>query len=453
MDLRDKWGDFSLKMRDILNPNPYASTSTYSGGGAGGGGGSSWGDPYVAPTTTTAPQTDILMQDPYGVQAANTGNYVPTAPTASPVEQTAYTPTIGEQLEGIKTEALRIQDILNQQPTGQVAGAFTTSGYEAGPTYEELYGPEVDPDAEYRKMLKLHQAEIDATNRVYDQLYNQAVLEGQGRLGSQRAMAARGGLLGSDFAASQKAKVQDYNTDINRSIQAERTAAIGAILGTVRSAAQEEIRLKREARQQGAESYMDYLAGKEQRRDAYKNKVIQDMLVQGYDPTQATPEELQTILQGSGINSQDLIADYLSSKASMEAEATAADQKSRKTEAEIAKIEADIASGKLIKMGEGDMLYDPATGETFKNPKTYKPDSGTTPGVDKIYTTKDLPGDIRTSIIEDLTTSGAAQAGTLTVLDLMAAYPEVNMETLQEMYDNFYAPPEEDNGAWWNPFD
>jgi multidrug efflux pump subunit AcrA (membrane-fusion protein) len=76
-------------------------------------------------------------------------------------------------------------------------------------------------------------------------------------------------------------------------------------------------------------------------------------------------------------------------QAQAQIEAIERQQKMDKTDAEIRKIEADIAKGHIITLGEGSMLYDLRTGETFKNPKTYAPDrgaSGVTGG--KISTTQ-----------------------------------------------------------------
>lgn len=298
-------------------------------------------------------------------------------PTASPVEPgVAPQPTIGETLEGIKGEALRIQDILNQRQASEGAG-FATSGYE-DPYRPEPFDEAAASRAATRNQMKLYQAEIDATNQVYDQLLNEARIQGQGRLGSQRAGAARGGLLGSDFAASQKDKVQGFNTDINRGIQAERTAAIGSIMGTVRSAVQDEIRAKREAREAGASEYMNYLANRDQRRDAYRQSIVSDMLAQGYDPSQFSEEELVEMLQGSGLKSNDIIAEYAQQKAASEA---AAQGESFTLSAGQRRYDS---AGNLVAEGqdkptilkEGDVIVDADGNVVRKIPKTYKPGTG-----------------------------------------------------------------------------
>jgi len=180
----------------------------------------------------------------------------PTQTTGVPDVPPAPTPTRAETLNNIKSEALRIQDILNEQTAGteEAGGDFYTSDFQDGPAYEP-FDEDAARRAAIRNQTRLYQAEIDATNQVYDQLLNEARIEGRGRIGSQRAIAARGGLLGSDFAGAQKQRVQDFNTDINRGIQAERVAAIGAIEGRIRESVQQELQGKREARQLGPTSW------------------------------------------------------------------------------------------------------------------------------------------------------------------------------------------------------
>lgn len=304
-----------------------------------------------------------------------------------PTPTTAPSTNIASELERIKNEALAIQAKLPTATEPTIGETFSGVSFDPEyPTYDELYGEEPDPNQIYKDKLKQFQVQIDATNQVYDQLLSQARLEGQGRLGTGRAISARGGLLGSDFGEAQRQGIITHNTGIEKGVEAERTAAIGAILGEVRSSVQEEIKLKNEARQQGAQNYISYLAGQQERRAANTNKAAQAFLNQGIDPTTLSPEELNAIAKEGGITTNDIINEYRVLQSAQATAAAESDLETRKTEAEIAKIEADIESGKLVKLGEGDMLYDPETGETFKNPKTYAPGTKKTslsiPGID-----------------------------------------------------------------------
>jgi len=76
-----------------------------------------------------------------------------------------------------------------------------------------------------------------------------------------------------------------------------------------------------------------------------------------------------------------------------------------------------------------------------------------------VYNAKNLPGDVRNSIIEDLQDKEYAIAsGELTIEQLSILYPEVNLETLQGLMDQFYdfdslvADETKDTGKKWYEF-
>ena len=307
-------------------------------------------------------------------------NQTNTTPQTQP--STAQTGTsVSDELNRIRGEAMDIQGILDQRRAGEPTVGESLAGVGDGlnqfPSFNEIYGEPANEQDVMRNQMRLFQSEIDATNQIYDQMLNQARLEGTGRLGSQRAMSARGGLLGSDFAGAQKATVQDFNTGIERGIQAERSAAIGAIMGNVRSSVQQQLAEKRQARQQGAENYLNWLANSEQRRNQNTALIAQDLMNQGIDPTTLSEEELVAITSEAGVNRGDVMRQFTAMQQQQQAEMAQLEQQARetqlkeaKTQAEIAKIEADIARGTMVTLGEGSMLYNTETGEFFKNPRT-----------------------------------------------------------------------------------
>jgi hypothetical protein len=243
------------------------------------------------------------------------------------------------------------------------------------PTYETDPGlpKEVDENKIRREQMKLFQAEINATNQIYDQMLNEERLRGTGRLGTQRAMSARSGLLGSDFGEANRQGTEAYNKGQTNLVQAERQSKIGAIMGTMRKAVSDEIAAKRLARTQDYDTYTKYLASSKERRQNNLALATQSLFNADLDPTTMDPAELEAIGKEAGLSPNDIINSYLEAKSSRTAAAAESDLKTRKTEAEISKIEADIEAGKVITLGEGTMLYNKETGETFKNPKTYAP--------------------------------------------------------------------------------
>jgi len=228
-------------------------------------------------------------------------------------EATSTSPA--DTLAQIKNEALSLQQQVNNLSTGDPYSNLAFED-ETKPTSSQLTDEE-KREIE-RQQLRLHQAEIDAVNRVYDQLLNEARIEGQGRIGSQRAIAARGGILGSDFAGAQKDKVQAFNTDIRRGIQAERQAKIGAIMGEVRQAVAAEKAAKRAAKQADSETYLDYLKNEPARKQKNAALLAQTLLAQGLNPEELSEEEITEMVQTAGITPDMLMSQYsiMSSQAS-----------------------------------------------------------------------------------------------------------------------------------------
>jgi hypothetical protein len=254
--------------------------------------------------------------------------------------------------------------------------AYDTALDEMGSYYQKQAQQPISNEQIYRDTLSQYQSQIDATNRIYQDQLRRAQVEGMGRLGSQRAIAARSGTLGSDFGAAQESQVQGFNRDIESDIMNAQNAKIAQIMGLARSQSAEEVAARRTAKQQGAESYLQYLAGKTERRRTGISSLASAMLSQGITPDEIDPARLKEIATQYGASEDDIRAAFFEVQKTAQSQAAADDLKTRKTEAEIAKINADIASGKYITIGEGTMLRNLETGETIKNPKTYAPSSG-----------------------------------------------------------------------------
>lgn len=292
---------------------------------------------------------------------ATTPTVVTPTPTTSPVVQTSAGAETADQT------LARAQGLLEPTIGEQLSPTIpTVTPYG---TYESVYGEAPDEEAIRRNTMKMFQAEIDAVNQSYDQLVAQKRLEGEGRLGSTRAMAGRGGLLGSDFAASQKGKVQDYNSGIIQGVEAERAAKIGNIMGTVRKSVTDEIAAKNLARETGAKNYLEYLKNSDARKSENTNAIAGALLQQGIDPAEMTPEELDTIAKTAGLTSDDLKIAYSTLKSTQDAETAKTSLETRKTESEIAKNERiTLSEGQTLLGADGKVIY--------RAPKTTAPGSG-----------------------------------------------------------------------------
>jgi hypothetical protein len=333
--------------------------------------------------TTTAhstPQTNLSQLE--GMQSTVDGT--PTLTFPEPVSRPE--PTIGEALptgragatgggvdfQGLYDTLGQLRDDVPSYFPGDSAeegtiGEAILPTPETQPTFEEIYGEDIDEDAIHKSTIQMFQNQIDAVNQAYDQMVGEARLEGEGRIGSQRAISARGGILGSDFAGAQKGKVQQFNRGQIRGLEAERSAKIGAILGTARQSAVDEIAAKNEARQQGAENYLAYLAGAGERRTNNIAALAGSLLAQGLSPEDAK-EELEEAAKLAGIPVQDVIAEYYNQAAASQSEADtkvlSAGERLVDTDGNLIFEVPEESNNKYFSTAGGVIEIDPSTGES-----------------------------------------------------------------------------------------
>lgn len=249
--------------------------------------------------------TDTNVTGKQFIKDPASGTYVPyEAPKAEPVLESE--PTVGEVFKEFTAPA-------GEDDYDRALRKLTRSS-------ERTAMSRIDEDAIRDRILAQFQAEIDATNQIYATKLDEARQQGLGRLGSSRATQARSGLLGSDFGASQTAKVERGNQQILDSVVAEQAVAIQAILGNARKEAAAEIAAKREAQQKGLEDYLTYLGTRSERTKTRRDTLAASFIAQGIDPTSISPTQLAEIARSYGIGTNDILADYQSAKSAYDAE-------------------------------------------------------------------------------------------------------------------------------------
>jgi hypothetical protein len=329
----------------------------------------------IHPTGTNWNQIDPNVSGITGALNVDALNRIASSRTQSTVGGTAPTPSG------------------TGSPTSSGTGSnfeFSGFGLSPDPHMEEAarYAKQWESDANmvidnnqiYNNQMRMFQAEIDAVNQLYGNMLTQAQREGTGRLGSTTAMSARAGTLGSDFGMAQHEQTAGFNREIEGGIRAEQAARIGAIEGNVRKAVAQEIADKTAAKRAGAENWIAYLGKASERRTERNKQMAHSILMQDVDPEQIDWDKMA---KEYGVDKNDAMFFYTQAKQERDAqqaqaqiEAIERQQKMDKTDAEIRKIEADIAKGHIITLGRGSMLYDLRTGETFTNPMTYASDRG-----------------------------------------------------------------------------
>lgn len=288
-------------------------------------------------------------------------------------------------------------------------GLFNISG-EADPYQEQLdyYKSERDralnPDEIFQEKLRMYQGQMDSIRDIYAAKLAETRQQGIGRFGSARAAQARGGLLGSDFAGAQNDTVQNFNNQEEDLVRAEEASRIAEIMGMARSEASAEIASRREAQRQGAESYTNWLAKSQERKQTGLSNLAKAIVASGItDITKLGDDNIKEIASKYG-TSTDAVR------------AAVAEQ-----------IPATSSKDRYVTLSDGASIYDTETGQIVaENSKNFAPKAGTGGG---------------SSGTSALNISGAAQAyvdrinsGSMTEEEAMKALPGVaNSETRNEI--------------------
>jgi hypothetical protein len=163
-----------------------------------------------------------------------------------------------------------------------------------------------NPDQIRSNALSMFQPQIDAINQLYSGLISQAQTEGRGRLGSQRAIASRGGLIGSQRGETQVEQVKDFNRQVVSSIEAQRSNEIASIMGQANRVAQEELQQRTEAARRGADEYMQFLSQREERQRNNASAVMNSLIQQGLSVDDLDDNQIQTLSSQLGYAPDEL---------------------------------------------------------------------------------------------------------------------------------------------------
>jgi hypothetical protein len=253
----------------------------------------------------------------------------------------------------------------DESDSGSASPKFDFSSYVAPESeYETLAQSRydtsqtpIDRDKIRQETRQQFQAQIDAINSVFDQLVADARVEGQGRLGSGRAIQARGGLLGSARGSAQTEQIKGFNREVISGINAKRNAAITGIFAKADELAQNEILDREKAAREGADSFLQHLQTKEERKRGNAEVIIDSLVADGIDINDMEQEQVFDLAGRLGVNPEDLITIYNGKVAS-----------------------ATGDEDTTFELGQGQAKYriDPETGEVERiafNPKVFASDS------------------------------------------------------------------------------
>ncbi len=197
-------------------------------------------------------------------------------------------------------------------------------------------------EEDYRaQALTAMQAEIDAQNKIYADKISRANVEGTGRLGSEGAIQARRGLLGSDFGAASTETVNQGNRDIVTSIEDERNARLAAIRSAARTEGTAKYEAATKAKKEGLDAYITDLQNRGTVNKSIAQKVAAKFLEQEVDPNKDS-NYLEQVAKEAGVTSSSIISEYKTAFATQQAAKVKAEQEATKFKTDIEKTLSDI---------------------------------------------------------------------------------------------------------------
>lgn len=317
--------------------------------------------------------------EPQVLPPSPNGSYNPNAPAQQDPYKFVYDGTKNPQ--GVRVDNIPV----STTPTGSPTINDIYNGPNQTPTdvalkgYGDYYKGQAEADVPtedslYAEKLRLAQAEIDATNRIYADMLRATQQKGKELTGSAGARQARAGLLGSERGAAIDTNTANYNREQENSVLNEQNLKIQEILGRAKQGAAEEVAAKRAAKEAGYQKYIEYISAADTRNKSKITGLAQTLLAQGIDVSKLSDADLNKLATGYGIDKTDIVSAYNTAKQAQDKLAL----EKTKTEAEISNINSTVADRNRFSLSEGQKQFtiDPKTGEVKEIAavkKTYAP--------------------------------------------------------------------------------
>lgn len=309
----------------------------------------------IAPTDTTFQAYTRLFTD----KAKEPSNKIPVSSAPVTHEIVAgYTDSDGVYHSPTITNPT-VRDVYGNLVTNDTG---LDKAYEALGKYIEGTQAPIDEQAIRNQTMQRFQNEIDALNNYYAEKKRQMLAieapKAENRLGTNAAISARRGMIGSDFGATQTQNVMDLNAErqnqIISSVDAEKNAAIEAKRAEAMGASEDEINRLRNAQAQGLTANIDLQEKMAKYQDDKVTKAVNSLAMSGQTVSDADLEQLASSL---GVSPLELKARY-----------NVATSGSNEKPIEVGGALVDPATGKVIyqapkEVTAGASLFDPKTGQ------------------------------------------------------------------------------------------
>lgn len=247
---------------------------------------------------------------------------------------------------------------------GSIASGINSLADKQTRAYQAQADQPIDEESIRKSFRDRIQGSIDAINNTYASMLASARAKGSNNLGIGRAINARSGLLGSDFASADESNINRANQDTENAILSEKVAKINAILNEADDSATKYITDKRTEAQNATDKLMSGLMTREQRVAGNASTVAQYLYSKGVTSLdQIRPEDLTKIMSDYGIDQAHI-------QTALTSVINTAKKSKQESDLNDAKIANELGSNRYKVIADGSQLYDTTTGKIIENPKS-----------------------------------------------------------------------------------
>jgi len=157
-----------------------------------------------------------------------------------------------------------------------------------------------------RDTLRQFQGEIDATNQVYADKLRVAGIQGQSRLGQQRAENFNAGAVNSSFGNAAQDRTQSYNNDVEAGIQAQKLQSLAQIENSARELGNRYYEQKKAAKESGLAGYLENIKSAGTQKQSIATDIATNMLNSGLTVDEISPAKLELIAKNAGVPLQQI---------------------------------------------------------------------------------------------------------------------------------------------------
>lgn len=382
-------------------------------------------DPYYSAGNGTTPINTPVVTN--GTKDVTSNLYANTTP------QTLYTTgNVGTTGAGVNTSGSNL-----------TAGQVTPSGLglvgetelekqarlaaETESAYLNSLGADETDQARRNRITDEFQSEIDNLDRIYSISRQEAAKAATANLGTDTAIQARRGLIGSSFGEARTSGVEAENAANLEKINVAQGNARAAIESKIRAAITQDKSDKIAAKKLSTSAYKEYRDSLVTKANDKSKEQIAYIVNSKYD---ATDDELTQWATALGVDANKFKSDYKVAKDSATASAEENKVKMEKAKAEVEKmIQETIKTGgdvmKVYESGGYNWQYNPSTGKVEPIGEARSTSNSIT---NTQYNSKNIPESIKSTLLVDVKEAD-------NVDELMAAYPNVDTSYIQDLFD------------------